>query len=123
MNGDNTLKEEHQELIQQTCTTHFILLAAISIWEITMLHKKNRISLTQPIHQWLDKVASLPFIKITPLSINTSIESCFLPGDFQGDTADRMIAATARVLDIPLLTRDPQMITYATNSYLKVIAC
>lgn len=123
MNGDTTLKQEYQELIQKTCTSHFLFIAAISVWEIAMLQKKNRICLTQPLHQWFDKVGSLPFIKIAPLSRQISVESCFLPGTFHGDPADRMIVTTSRVLDIPLLTRDHKIIHYAQESHIKIISC
>ena len=102
MNGDDTLSIDIQDLIQQTCSSNFLLLSSISVWEIAMLQKKNRISLTQPVHQWFDKIQALPFLKMAPLSVSIAIESCFLPGDFHGDPADRMIVATARILDIRL---------------------
>lgn len=123
MNGDDSLSIDIQDIIQKTCTSNFLFLSSISVWEIAMLQKKNRISLTQPVHQWFDKVESFPFLKISPLSVSIAIESCFLPGDFHGDPADRMIVATARILNIPLLTRDHKIIAYAQEANLKVIPC
>ena len=123
MNGDETLKPETRKLIQSTCKENNLLLSAISIWEIALLLKKERISLTQPLPQWIDKAKALSFLKIIPLDADIALESCALPGDFHGDPADRMIVATSRIFNSPLMTRDKKIIEYAHKPYLKVIAC
>jgi PIN domain nuclease of toxin-antitoxin system len=124
MNGDETLKAETRELINKAyATDNYILIASISIWEIAMLQKKGKISLMQPIHQWLAKATALPFIRIIPLDEHIAVESCCLPGEFHGDPADRMIVATARILNVPLLTRDQKILYYAEESYIKAIRC
>lgn len=121
MNGDNTLKVETRKIIKDTCKKHFLFLSAISIWEIALLVKKQRISLAQPLPQWVEKAKSLPFLRIVPLDVDIAIESCDLPGSFHGDPADRMIVSTSRILNAPLMTRDKKIIDYAQDCYLKVI--
>ncbi|MBL0942168.1 MAG: type II toxin-antitoxin system VapC family toxin [Alphaproteobacteria bacterium] len=123
MNGDETLSPHTRKLIKNTCKQHCLLIASISIWEIAMLQSKGKISLTQPLGQWVKKVASLPYMKIIPLTPEIAIESCALPGDFHGDPADRMIVATSRILDVSLMTRDQKILEYGHHSYIKVIAC
>ena len=88
-----------------------------------MLQSKGKISLITPLQQWLKKIDSLPYIKILPLTAEIAIESCELPGEFHGDPADRMLVATARILDIPLMTRDQKIESYGQKGYVKVIAC
>jgi PIN domain nuclease of toxin-antitoxin system len=123
MNGDETLSPQTRELIKNTCKQHCLLIASISVWEIAMLQSKGKISLTQPLQQWVKKASSLPYMKITPLTPEIAIESCGLPGNFHGDPADRMIVSTSRILDIPLMTRDNKILEYGHQSYIKVIAC
>jgi PIN domain nuclease of toxin-antitoxin system len=123
MNGDETLSPQTRKLIKNTCKQSCLLIASISVWEIAMLQSKGKIFLTQPLQQWVKKVASLPYIKVIPLSPEIAIESCELPGEFHGDPADRMIVATCRILDVPLMTRDQKIVEYGNQSYIKVISC
>lgn len=88
-----------------------------------MLQSKGKISLHTPLQQWIKRIESLPYIKILPLTPEIAIESCELPGEFHGDPTDRMIVATARVLDIPLMTRDQKIVSYGQKGYVKVFPC
>ncbi len=88
-----------------------------------MLQSKGKISLHTPLQQWIKRIESLSYIKILPLTPEIAIESCELPGEFHGDPADRMIVATARVLDIPLMTRDQKIVSYGQRGYIKVFPC
>jgi len=121
INGDAALKSTSKNIIKEVCKRNLLLVPAISIWEIAMLKNKGRIKLTQPLQQWVKKVSSLPYLKIVPLDEAIALESCKLPGDFHGDPADRMIIATARILDTPLMTKDKKIIDYGKQLYLKVI--
>ena len=123
MNGEETLSLEARALIKNTCKQHCLVVASISVWEIGMLQSKGKISLIHPLHRWIKKVSSLRYIKMTPLSAEIAIESCELPGEFHGDPADRMIVATARVFDIPLMTRDKKIEDYGKQGYIKVVSC
>ena len=52
------------------------------------------------------------------MSPEIAIESSFLPGEFHGDPADRIIVATARINDLILLTRDKKILNYGEQSYV-----
>ena len=52
------------------------------------------------------------------LRLKEIFESSFLPGDFHGDPADRIIVATARNKDLLLLTRDKKILSYAEEKHL-----
>ena len=108
----------------ESCTKNEgqVLISAISIWEIGMLSQKGRITLKKPTLQWVKEALSAPYVCLAPLSPEIAIESCQLPGDFHGDPADRMIAATSRVLNVPLLTKDARIQEYAKGGYLECIA-
>lgn len=121
--GDETLSSQSRDLIKQTIRAHFLLIPAISVWEIFMLEVKGRIKLSMPVQAWIEKIMSLPYVKLKPLSVDIALESCHLPGTFHPDPADRMIVATSRILDVPLMTRDQRIIDYGKKDYLKVIPC
>ena len=46
-----------------------------------------------------------------------------LPRNFRGDPADRLLIATARQLDVPIVTRDRAILAYAKAGHVKGIAC
>ena len=61
-------------------------------------------------------------MNLCPLSPEIALESCFLPGNFHGDPADRIITATARLGNLTLLTRDRKIIEYSNSGMVKAIA-
>ena len=55
---------------------------------------------------WLRAAASSPNVQVVPLTVDVAIESEQLGKGFPADPADRLIAATARVHDLTLITSD-----------------
>ncbi len=110
--GENSeLTEEYANLIRST-QADGIGVSSISCWEIALLHSKQRLFLNQPVLQWLETSLSLPNIQLLPLSPRIAVESNNLPDEFHKDPADRIIVATARVYDCPLLTYDSKILEY-----------
>jgi len=96
-------------------------ISVISIWELAMLEKKGRIALPMNIRTWVDQALSKPGISVTPLTPEIMIESVHLPGEVHGDPADRMLAATARVLAATLITQDAQLIRYSKLRHVRAL--
>ena len=83
-----------------------IYLSAISIVELQYLIERNRIDLTI-----LDRIiqntrSTLPSIKIIPVTLEISIEMANIDRAIVPDMPDRIIAATALALNLPLVTCD-----------------
>jgi PIN domain nuclease of toxin-antitoxin system len=55
---------------------------------------------------WLRKAAASPQLEVLPLTVDVAIESEQLGNAFPPDPADRLIAATARVHNLTLITSD-----------------
>jgi len=123
MSGSDRLTQKAKKSIE-TCTENegYIFVSAISIWEIGMLAQKGRLTLKEPILQWIQESLSAPYIQLATLSPEIAVESCQLPGEFHGDPADRMIVAISRVLNTPLLTMDDRILSYANNGHLECVA-
>ena len=96
-------------------------ISVISIWELAMLEKKGRIALPINIRTWVEQALSKPGIAVTALTPEIMLESVHLPGEVRGDPADRMLAATARVLAATLVTRDAQLIRYSKLRHVRAL--
>jgi PIN domain nuclease of toxin-antitoxin system len=121
VNGDERIKKSgFLTYINKAVKDNSIFIPSICMWEIAMLASKERISLSENTLDWIKNVTSAPGVSVQPLSPEIAYESCILPGDFQGDPADRMIVATARILDAPLLTFDNQILKYGEKGFVKI---
>lgn len=86
-----------------------MIFCDISLWEISMLMAKKRIELEVPYLEFIDLLRTTrnyTFQSITPeiadLSTNLSTE-------IDSDPADRIIAATTIILNLPLITADKNL--------------
>jgi PIN domain nuclease of toxin-antitoxin system len=89
-----------------------ILISSISAWEITMLVKKDRLTLTMDVNDWIITTAAIEGVRYIPVDNIVAMQSVVLPGEFHADPADRMIVALARHYSAPLVTADKRILTY-----------
>ena len=84
-------------------------LAAISLKEAAWLLAREHVIVTKPgvsWSSWLREAATSAGLEVLPLTVEVAIESEQFPQNFPSDPADRLIAATARIYDLTLLTAD-----------------
>ena len=86
-------------------------ISAISAWELAKLVEKKRIGFTIPTLLWIHRSLNEYDIRIADLSAEISVESTQLR-NFHKDPADQIIVATSRVLGMPLLTSDKQILAF-----------
>jgi PIN domain nuclease of toxin-antitoxin system len=98
-----------------------VLVSAITPWEIALLDRKGRLPLGKEVGRWIENALAHPRISLVPLEPAIAVESVRLPGDFHNDPADRILVATARHLNVPLLTADGLILSYGMRGYVKVI--
>jgi len=97
-----------------------LILSAVSVWEIGMHAARGRIQLTMPLRAWVDNALSVAGIRLVPVDAAVAAESTLLPGEPQGDPADRFLIATARIHGVALATRDERILGYAKQGHLRV---
>jgi PIN domain nuclease of toxin-antitoxin system len=119
--GDPRAGPATRGAISQAAAAGELHLAAISTWEVAMLVAKGRLALTQDVGDWLGQALHHLGMQLQPLSVEIAVASTRLPGELHGDPADRLIAATARVLDATLVTVDEKLLAYAAAGHLKVL--
>jgi len=124
LEGHSQLDNKCKKIINHAAQNSCVNIAAISTWEVSMLVMKQRIVLEKPLLTWLNQMLSLPGINLKELTPEIAVESCSLPSNhtFQGDPADRLIVATARVHGLTLLTHDKKILNYAKQDFISVIA-
>jgi PIN domain nuclease of toxin-antitoxin system len=98
-----------------------LLVSAISVWEIGMHASRGRIQLAVPLRDWVERALAAPGIRLVPLDAVVAAESTLLPGEPQGDPADRFLIATARVHGVALATRDSGILAYAKQGFLRAV--
>ena len=105
------LSSKYRDLIDES-EPDGIAVSAISVWEVAMLVKKQRLQLRDSLVVWFQNVMRVPTLHLLPASPQILIDSTQLPGDFHNDPADRIIVATARAMQTPLLTTDAKILNY-----------
>lgn len=80
----------------------------ISLWEIAMLISRKRLDPAMDTRQFLDDLVAARQVRVMPISPEIAVLS---QSDMfaHGDPADRLIAATARLYQAPLVTSDAQL--------------
>ena len=81
-------------------------LADISIWEVAMLVARRRLELVTPLAEWLEAASHPRSVHVLVISAAIASETALVARTALRDPADRIIVATSRVLELPLLTRD-----------------
>ena len=98
-----------------------LLISAISVWEVGTLSSKGRIQLSISLRAWVDRALNAPGVRLIPLDAAAAAESTLLPGELQGDPADRFLIATARTQDVALATRDRAILDYGKAGFVRVV--
>lgn len=116
-------KSASRKAIEKAFREHQLAVSAISLWEVAMLEAKGRLALTQPCQDWLEQAVAKMQIEVVPLSVDIAVESSRLPGGFHGDSADRLIVATARKNRYTLVTQDSLILSYGKQGLVNTMAC
>jgi PIN domain nuclease of toxin-antitoxin system len=121
INGDKRLAASKAlSWIEKASKINSVYVSAISVWEVAMLEAKGRISFTVSCMDWVQNALSAPGIILLPIHPEIAVESTRLPGEFHGDPADRIIVASARKLDIALVTEDSKIRNYANGGHVRM---
>lgn len=93
-------------------------LSPISIWETLLLAERRRIDLDRPGDAWVAEALARAPMKEAPVTIEIARMTRTLSLAHE-DPADRLIAATAQVLELTLVTADERLLACRE---LKVLA-
>jgi PIN domain nuclease of toxin-antitoxin system len=117
------IREAAVEAIELAAAEGGLFISPVSAWEVGLLVRKRRLDLTLAPLDWFGCLLRRSGARLAPLSPAAAIASSFLPGPFHADPADRLLIATARELDLALVTRDARILAYAEAGQMRAMAC
>lgn len=120
---DTELRSGVADAIKQASDTRRVRVSPISAWEIGMAMARGRLKSPLAPHEFFRRFVDYMKAEICVLSPDILIDSSFLPGNPHGDPADRMLMASARNLDMVLVTRDQPILNYGNEGHLRTLAC
>lgn len=100
-----------------------VLISPISAWERAMLVAKGRLRSPVPPKLWFERILTGGGLQLAPMSPDILADASFLPEPLHRDPADRIIIATARALDLTIVTRDERILGYAALGHVRALAC
>jgi PIN domain nuclease of toxin-antitoxin system len=120
---DQPMSAQAIRAIREAMRAGELLFSAVSAWEIGLLAAKGQIALAVPVRLWLGRLAEKPGVRIISLDADVALNATLLPQPFVQDPADRFLVASARALDVPIVTRDRRILDYAKAGHLRAVKC
>ena len=104
------LSTNARKAIDKANSTDGIIFCTISLWEMAMLIRKNRLEIPIPYLEFIGLVRS--YNKYTFMGISPEIAelSANLSPEINLDPADRIIGATSVITNTPLVTADKNLL-------------
>jgi len=100
-----------------------IWVSPFSAWELGLLVSRARLRLERPVAAWFEDYVSKGQISLAGISPRILVDSSFLPGVSPADPADRIIIATARAMNLCIVTRDSRILAYACEGHVRALRC
>jgi PIN domain nuclease of toxin-antitoxin system len=109
MNGaSRKLSRAAVAAIRRSRSQDGLAISAVSLVELARLIATNRIEPMGTVEETIEKLVEGIFIR--PITVEIAAFTTYFPQDFPSDPADRTIAATARVENMPLVTADERIL-------------
>lgn len=99
-------------------TENQLWLSPISVWELLMLTQKGRLQLNEDAVAWSRRTIERLQLQEATLTTDVALETSTL-GLAHSNPSDRLIAASAKVFDLTLVTADEKLIA---ASGIKILA-
>lgn len=111
-------------VIDEAAKNGELLLSPISAWEVGILVRKRRFSITMSLDDYVRTLFSRPGVVTAILTPAIAAASTMLPDSVGSDPADRLLVATAAAYGATLVTRDAQIRAFAkATRYVRCITC
>lgn len=104
------LSTKAPKAINQADEQNELMIADISLWEISMLIKKKRIHMNTNAANFINLFLKSRSLSIMPISAEIAELSTSFDSEINNDPADRIIAATTIIHHAQLVTADKNLI-------------
>ena len=113
-----TLRPSALPALQAAEISGILYLSDYSVWETATIVRDGKLHLNTDVRLWTQQALAQPGYRLLPFTPEIAVESVNLPEPVHRDPADRIIIATARVEHLTLVTRDKQVLAFATRNHL-----
>ncbi len=107
-----------RRLIARAAVAGTLLVTTASVFEITALATAGRLRLNQSAEKWIRDSVIRGSLRVINVDMDIAIDAGQIPSTALADPIDRMLVASARAYDVALITRDRQIIDYASHTKL-----
>jgi PIN domain nuclease of toxin-antitoxin system len=97
-------RNAHDAILRARRTGENLCLSPVSLYELAYAAVRNRLPLNSKTMEFIAALQSI--VQLAPLSAEIAVYAAELPEPFHGDPIDRIIAATATVEGMTLITKD-----------------
>ena len=86
-----------------------LAIASATLMELAQMAAAGRVTIVRPPAEWLKDLVAESAVEVRELTVDIATVAAYLPPSFPGDPFDRLIAATAIVGRMPLVTSDTRI--------------
>jgi len=101
-----------------TDTSNDIIVSAVTFWEISLKCALGKLELTGTTPEELPDIAESMGFEMLPLTVTEASSFHRLPHEAHRDPFDRMLVWQAISLQASLITKDPDLATYANDGLI-----
>jgi PIN domain nuclease of toxin-antitoxin system len=94
-----------------------LLVSAVSSWEIAIKHGLGRLPLPEPPERYVPERLRVIGAQALAIEHTHALAVAGLP-QLHRDPFDRLLVAQAGLLDVPILTADPQLVQYPVRTLM-----
>lgn len=98
-----------------------LFVSSVSAFEISALATAGRLTLNRPADRWIAESIDHGALRVLDLGIGAADDAGAIPAEALSDPIDRLLVATARNEQIPLVTRDLKILEYASRTRAVVV--
>ena len=111
LNGSAELPSGLAQAIHSARAQARLWVSSISVWEVALLVRRRRLTLSIPVPAWLTSAEALAGVRFLPVDSGIAARAVEL-ADLHGDPADRIIVASAERLGATLITNDERLLAH-----------